>query len=65
MFRLLAATLVPVLLLGGAEAALRLAGHGHETSFLLERTVQGERVMVENDKFGWLTSRFCLRHDKT
>ena len=53
MFRLLAATLVPVLLLGGAEAALRLAGRGHETSFLLERTVQGERVVVENDKFGW------------
>ena len=45
--------LVPLVILGGVEAALRWAGHGYDASFLLERTVQGERMVVQNDKFGW------------
>lgn len=45
-------TLVPLLVLGGAELALRLAGYGHTTSFFKPVKIKGKDFLVENDKFG-------------
>ena len=52
IFRLLASVVAPLLLLGVLEAALRVAGFGHRTSFFVPGQVQGERVLVENPAFG-------------
>jgi tetratricopeptide (TPR) repeat protein len=52
LFRLLAVLLVPVLLLGGAELVLRLAGCGYSTHFFKPLRIGGEDFLVENDKFG-------------
>lgn len=52
LFRILAMTLVPLLLLGGLELVLRLAGYGHPTTFFKSATINGEACLVENDKFG-------------
>ena len=52
LFRALAAGLVPLLLLGAAELALRLVGYGHSTAFFKRATIQGQACLVENDKFG-------------
>jgi tetratricopeptide (TPR) repeat protein len=52
LFRLLASVVVPLLLLGVLEMALRVAGFGHRTSFFVPRQVQGEKVLVENPAFG-------------
>lgn len=52
-FRLTAAVLVPLLLLGALEIGLRLAGVGYPTSFFLPRTVGGVACHVENPRFGW------------
>lgn len=43
---------MPVLLLGGAEAVLRLAGYGYSTHFFKPLRIGGEDFLVENDKFG-------------
>ncbi len=51
-FRILA-LLSPVLLLGLGELCLRLAGYGYATSFFLEKSHDGHRLLVENPKFGW------------
>ena len=51
-FRLVAAAVVPVLVLGLLEIALRLAGYGHPTSFFLRTTGGGNEVLVENTWFG-------------
>jgi tetratricopeptide (TPR) repeat protein len=53
--RLLAATLVPLFLLGTLELGLRLAGYGYPTRFFLPRTIGGKEFLVPNDKF---THRF-------
>jgi tetratricopeptide (TPR) repeat protein len=52
LFRLLALLLVPVLLLGGAEVVLRLAGYGYSTHFFKPLRIGNEDFLVENDKFG-------------
>jgi len=51
-FRVFAATL-PLLLVCGLEAGLRIAGYGYPTSFFLETNQSGEHVLIENPKFGW------------
>jgi tetratricopeptide (TPR) repeat protein len=52
VFGLLALALMPLVLLGGAELGLRLAGYGYSTSFFKPiRTADGD-FFVENDKFG-------------
>ena len=56
LFGLAAAVLVPLFLLGGTEAALRLAGYGYSPDFFKPLRIGGEEFLVENDKFGW---RFC------
>ena len=52
--RLVLMIAVPALVLGAVEAALRLAGAGYPTSFLIPQVLNGERVYVENQKFTWL-----------
>jgi tetratricopeptide (TPR) repeat protein len=52
-FRLAAATLIPALVLVAVELALRLAGLGYPTGFFLETTRNGQRVLIENSRFGW------------
>ncbi len=51
MFRLAAAAL-PLLLLLGVEAALRLGGYGYSTDFFKKTTIAGRDYFVENDQFG-------------
>ncbi len=53
MFRILAACLVIVVVLGGLELALRLAGTGWPTAFLLRTEVGGKAVWIENPRFTW------------
>ena len=53
LYRLAASVLLPLILLGLVEAGLRLGGYGYATGFLLERTENDRRVLIENPKFGW------------
>jgi tetratricopeptide (TPR) repeat protein len=52
-FRIVAATLIPLLLLIGLELALRLAGAGYPSAFFLGDTIRGRQVWIGNPKFGW------------
>jgi len=54
LFRLCAMTLVPLLLLGGIELALRVTGYGHPTNFFVRTRIEGRYFYVPNDKFGLL-----------
>jgi len=51
-FRLALLLGVPVLLLGGLEVVLRLAGYGYSTSFFRREVIGGQACWVENDRFG-------------
>ncbi|MCP5516005.1 MAG: tetratricopeptide repeat protein [Verrucomicrobiales bacterium] len=51
-FRVAAALGIPLLFLGGLELALRLAGYGHPSSFLVAEEIEGRPMLVENDAFG-------------
>ncbi len=53
IFRLLALVVVPALFLGLVELGLRLAGFGYPTAFLLPATQDGQKVFVQNNRFGW------------
>ncbi len=44
--------LLPLLLLALVEVVLRLSGYGYPTSFFLPKRIDGEDVLIENDKFG-------------
>jgi len=50
-FRLLA-LVAPLLALLAAEAALRLAGSGYPTAFLLPSVHHGQKTLVQNNQFG-------------
>ena len=52
-FRLLVALGVPLLFLGLTELVLRLVGFGYPTGFLLPTQRDGQKVFVQNDRFGW------------
>jgi len=43
----------PALFLGLVELGLRLAGFGYPTAFLLPATQNGQKVFVQNNRFGW------------
>jgi tetratricopeptide (TPR) repeat protein len=43
----------PLLFLGLLECSLRLAGVGYPVSFLLPATINGQPVLVQNDRFAW------------
>jgi tetratricopeptide (TPR) repeat protein len=51
-FRWVAVLVVPLLVLGGLELALRIFGYGYPTSFFVPATVAGQRMWVENGRFG-------------
>jgi tetratricopeptide (TPR) repeat protein len=53
LFRLAGLVLVPLLLLGGFELALRLAGYGFRTSFFKKMDIGGQQYWVDNDTFGF------------
>jgi len=50
LFRI-AALLLPVLLLGLLEVALRLAGYGYNPNFLQKTRIQGREYFINNDTF--------------
>lgn len=52
LFRIMTLVLVPLVLLGGLELGLRLAGFGYPTHFFLPGRLNGERVMHDNQLFG-------------
>ena len=51
--RLMLAALGPALLLGGAEAGLRLAGFGAPGDYFLAGEIGGREVWTENARYGW------------
>jgi len=52
-FKLAAVVVAPILLIALCEAALRVAGLGHPTGFLLRVTRDGRELLEQNNKFGW------------
>lgn len=52
LFRLSALVLLPLLLLGGLEAALRLTGYGYDTHLFKKLRIGREDFLVNNDTFG-------------
>ena len=52
LFRLIALVIVPLLLLGGIEAVLRLAGYGYDTHLFKKIRIGGEEFFANNDSFG-------------
>jgi tetratricopeptide (TPR) repeat protein len=52
-FRFVAALLFPLGLLALGELGLRVSGFGYPTDFFLLKEINGRRVFVGNDKFGW------------
>ncbi|MEN9733244.1 MAG: hypothetical protein RLZ45_1239 [Verrucomicrobiota bacterium] len=53
LLRVLLAVLVPTLLFGSIEVALRISGYGHPTSFLLPARIGDRDMRVDNPRFGW------------
>jgi tetratricopeptide (TPR) repeat protein len=51
LFRIISMILLPLLLLSGVEAGLRLAGYGYSTSLLTERKIGDEQFLVNNEDF--------------
>jgi tetratricopeptide (TPR) repeat protein len=51
LFRLGAMTLVPLLVLGGLELGLRLAGYGYPTSYFVPAHIEGRDYFVPNPQF--------------
>jgi len=44
---------LPLLLVGGLEAGLRLVGFGYPTKALIERDFEGKRMCFPNNQFSW------------
>jgi tetratricopeptide (TPR) repeat protein len=53
LFRIFAVILVPLVIVGGLEAGLRLFGYGYPTSFFLRTQINGQDYYVSNDRFGY------------
>ncbi len=73
-FSLVALVAVPAFFFLLLEVVLRLAGFGYPTSFLLDSSVHGHKVFIQNDHFGWrffsknfarVPAPFALPRDKT
>src|SRR4051812_18033773 len=52
LFRIAAAVLLPLFVLGALEIGLRVAGYGYRTTFFRPYQIGGEDFLVENEKFG-------------
>jgi tetratricopeptide (TPR) repeat protein len=50
-FRLIALVCVPLLVFGGLEAALRLAGYGYHTGFFDTISIGHQKFLVDNENF--------------
>ena len=53
LFRMIAAILVPLVIVGGLELGLRLFGYGYPASFFLRTKIGGQDYYVPNDSFGY------------
>ncbi len=53
IYRISAMALIPLLMFGGLEAALRLAGYGYPTSFFVRSSAGGHDYFVSNERFGY------------
>jgi tetratricopeptide (TPR) repeat protein len=53
IFRICAAVLIPLFLLGGLEVALRIIGYGYPTRYFNVEKVNGESYYMANDRFGY------------
>lgn len=53
LFRIGAAIILPLLVVGALEIGLRLFGYGYPTSFFLRTKIQGKDFYVPNDSFGY------------
>lgn len=53
VFRIIALAVIPLLLLGGLEGGLRLAGFGYPTKALIEREINGKVMCFGNEQFSW------------
>jgi tetratricopeptide (TPR) repeat protein len=52
-FRIVAAVVIPLLVVGGLELSLRLSGYGYPTGFFLKNSIGGRDYYVSNDRFGY------------
>ena len=53
LMRLFAMIFVPLLVLGGIELGLRLAGYGYDTGFFRRIQINGHNFYVPNEKFSY------------
>jgi tetratricopeptide (TPR) repeat protein len=53
LMRLAAATVVPLLVLGGVELGLRLVGYGYQTSYFLPSKIAGQNFLIPNSRFAY------------
>lgn len=53
LMRLAAATVMPLLVLGGVELSLRLVGYGYQTSYFLPSKIAGQNFLLPNPKFAY------------
>jgi tetratricopeptide (TPR) repeat protein len=53
LFRFMVAIFVPLLILGGLELGLRLAGYGYPVSFFLPARINGQDYYIPNDSFAF------------
>jgi tetratricopeptide (TPR) repeat protein len=53
LFRIMAAVIIPLLVIGGLELVLRLSGFGYPTSYFLKTKIAGKEYYVPNDRFGY------------
>jgi tetratricopeptide (TPR) repeat protein len=51
LFRLFSLVIIPLVLLGGLEASLRLAGYGYATGFFQSISIGGKAYLVNNEDF--------------
>ncbi|HWF19499.1 MAG TPA: tetratricopeptide repeat protein, partial [Verrucomicrobiae bacterium] len=52
LFRLLALVLIPLLIFGGLETGLRMAGYGRTLHFFKKINIDGRDYLVNDDRFG-------------
>jgi tetratricopeptide (TPR) repeat protein len=52
-FRFLLVIGVPVIFVGTTESVLHLVGYGYPTGFLISTESNGQKVLVQNNLFGW------------
>ena len=53
LFRIFAAVVIPLLIIGGLELGLRLSGYGYPTSYFLKTKIDGKDYYVPNYRFGY------------